>query len=269
MGEGRTEIERVYAMSDLHGHLPCLQAALELVDLEGDSGAQLVLLGDYIDRGPQSAEVLYAVRHLHQRFPERVVVLRGNHEDWFLDWFDAQDHDLSWLMTDIDLVTVKSFLEPLELAQALGHQDPTSDASALDGPTMNRRIKQAIRGRHAGLLDWLHALPRCYETDAQIFVHAGVNEDAGDLWKAATPERMFTEKFPPTFGSFVKTIIAGHVATASIHPDGSHGVFFDGESHYYIDGSAEYTGRANLLRYSIAEGTYQANVVDPETSGSG
>lgn len=263
MPENRSPIERIYAISDLHGQLSCLQTAIEMVDLDGDPGAQLVLLGDYIDRGPRSAEVLYTVRHLQQRFPERVVVLRGNHEDWFLDWFDAQDHDLSWLMADIDLVTVKSFLEPLELAHALGHQDPSSDASSLDGPTLNSRIKQAVRVRHTELIDWLRTLPRFYETEEQIFVHAGVDEEAGELWKAGTPERMLTEKYPPTFGHFHKTIIAGHVSTWRMHADGSHGVFFDGQSHYYIDGSAEYTGRANLLRYSIAEGTYEALVVDP------
>lgn len=263
MADNRSAIERIYALSDLHGQLPCLQAALEMIDLEGDPGAELVLLGDYIDRGPQSAEVLYAVHDLHQRFPERVVVLRGNHEDWLLDWLDSDDEDLSWLMADIDLVTVKSFLEPLELAYALGHQDPTSDASVLDGPTMNGRIKQAVRARHAGLLDWVRTLPRYYETDTHIFVHAGIDEEAGELWQAATPERMFTEKYPPSFGRFYKTIIVGHVATASIHPDGSHGIYFDGESHYYIDGSAEYTGRANLLKYTVSDETYECFVVDP------
>lgn len=262
MSESRVP-ERRYAVSDLHGHLACLQAALDVVDLAGDPGAELVLLGDYIDRGPQSAGVLYAVQDIQQRFPDRVTVLLGNHEAWFLDWLDAEDVDLDWLMGDTDLVTIKSFLDPLELARALGHEDPGSDASSLDGPAMNGRIKQAVLARHSGLLDWLRGLPRLYETEEQIFVHAGVDEEAGELWRAATPDHVFTEKYPATFGPFLKTIVAGHVATSSMHEDGSHGVFHDGESHYYLDGSVEVTGRVNLLRYAIADGTYEPFVGDP------
>lgn len=256
-------VDCIYALGDLHGHLSCLHAALMRVDLEGDPGAELILLGDYIDRGPQSAEVLYAVQELHQRFPDRVTILLGNHEDWFLDWLDADDEDLAWLMADIDLITVKSLLEPLELAHALGHDDAASDASVLDGPTMNGRIKRAVRARHAEMLDWLRTLPRIYETDEQIFVHAGVDEEAAELWRAAPPDHVLTEKCPPTFGPFIKAIVAGHVATSQMHTDGSHGVFFDGESHYYLDGSVEQTGRVNLLKYTVADGTYESFVIDP------
>ncbi|TNM55339.1 metallophosphoesterase [Brevibacterium sediminis] len=256
-------IERTYALSDIHGHIEPLRAALELVGLDRDSAAELVLLGDYVDRGPASADVLITVRELCLRFPDRVTALLGNHDDWFLDWLDGGDEDFSWLMGDADLGTVKSFLTPLELAHALGHDDPSSDASALDGPTMNHNIKNAILTKHSGLVGWLRRLPRVHETDDQIFVHAGIDEEAGEQWRAATPDYVFTEKFPPTFGSFVKTVIAGHVRTSEMHEDGSHGTFHDGDSHYYIDGSVEVTGRLNVLRFSAADGTDESFVAGP------
>lgn len=256
-------IERRYALSDLHGHLSCLEAALEVVDLDGDPGAELVLLGDYIDRGRQSAEVLYAVQELQQRFPGRVTALLGNHDDWMLNWLDGDDDELTWLMSDIDLVTVKSFLEPLELAHALGHADPATDASSLDGPTMNANIKRAVVSKHGELIAWLRGLHRIHETEEQIFVHAGVDEEAGELWRAATPEHVLTEKFPPTTGPFLKTIIAGHVRTRMLHPDDSDGVFFDGANHWFIDGSVESTGRVNLLRYDVVTGEYEGFRVGP------
>jgi serine/threonine protein phosphatase 1 len=257
-------VERLYALSDIHGHLACLRAALTRVDLDGDPGFRLVLLGDYVDRGQESAQVLTTIRDLQKRFPGRVTALLGNHEDWFLEWLDGPDEDFSWLMSDDDLVTIRSFLEPIELAHALGHDDPDSDASTLDGPVMNHNLKRAILARHADLIAWVRGLPRILETDDQIFVHAGIDEDAGELWRAAMPEYVLTEKFPPTTGPFLKTIVAGHVRTAMLHPDGSHGVFHDGESHYYIDGSVEVTGCVNLLRYTVADGRYDGFVVDPE-----
>src|SRR5699024_9075028 len=108
-----------------------------------------------VDRGPASADVVIAVRELCLRYPDRVTALLGNHDDWFLDWLDGDDEDFSWLMGDADLGTVKSFLDPLELAHALGHDDPSSDASALDGSTMNHNIKNAILAKYSELVGWL------------------------------------------------------------------------------------------------------------------
>lgn len=250
--------ERVYAISGIHGHLAQLRAALDLVDLDGDPGAELVLLGDYVDRGPESCGVLCAVKELQQRHPTRVTALLGNHDDWLLDWLDGENDELLWLMNDDGLVTVKSFLEPMELARALGHEDPDSDASSLDGPTLNRNIKRAILDRHSELITWLRRLPRVRETEEHIFVHAGVDEDAGALWRAATSDRVLTEKFPATTGPFVKTIVAGHVRTHSLRRDGGNGVFHDGASHWYIDGAVEATGRLNVLCYNTAERSYEA-----------
>ncbi|WP_313420568.1 metallophosphoesterase [Brevibacterium casei] len=257
-------IERTYAVSDIHGHIEPFRTALEFVGLDRDLAAELILLGDYVDRGPASADVLIAVRELCLRFPDRVTALLGNHDDWFIDWLDNADEDLSWLMGDADLNTVKSFLDPLEIAHALGHEDPSSDASALDGPTMNHNIKRAILAAHPELIQWLRRLPRVHETDEHIFVHAGVDEEAGELWRAATPDYVLTEKFPPTFGPFVKTVIAGHVRTSEMYEDGSHVTFHDGDSHYYIDGSVEVTGRLNVLRFSAADGTYESFVAGPD-----
>lgn len=73
---------------------------------------------------------------------------------------------------------------------------------------------------------------------------------------------MLTEKLPPTFGPFVKTVIAGHVRTSETHEDGSHGTFHDADSHYYIDGAVEVTSRLNVLRFSAADGTYESIVAD-------
>lgn len=74
-------IERTYAVSDIHGFLELLQAALELVGLDRDPAAELVLLDDYVERGPASAGVLITARELCLRLPGRVTALLGNHDD--------------------------------------------------------------------------------------------------------------------------------------------------------------------------------------------
>jgi protein phosphatase len=71
-------------IGDVHGDLESLvhilsdSGFLEKVEMQEDM--MLIFLGDYGDRGPNSAEVYYVVLGLKQRFPEKVVLMRGNHE---------------------------------------------------------------------------------------------------------------------------------------------------------------------------------------------
>lgn len=243
-------------MSDIHGHLAQLHAALGLVDLDGDAGASLVLLGDYIDRGERSMEVLRLVKQIQDRHPARVVALLGNHEADFLEWLDGDDEDLSWLAADEDFTTVRSFVPQWDLDAILAAYEDD-----LDGTSLNSAIKRAVVAHNRDLVAWLKRLPLFHETEHAIYVHAGVDEEAGSSWRSVTPDYVFTHKYPADTGGFHKPIVAGHVATASLSSDGSHGVFYDGEAHWYIDGSVEITGMLNVLRYDVADGAVEAFTV--------
>jgi protein phosphatase len=71
-------------LGDLHGDMKSLVYILEgsnfLSKAKSGKDVLLVFLGDYGDRGIQSPEVYYVVLTLKQMFPERVVLMRGNHE---------------------------------------------------------------------------------------------------------------------------------------------------------------------------------------------
>jgi protein phosphatase len=71
-------------IGDLHGDLKSLayilQASKFLEKAEQNQDILLVFLGDYGDRGPFSPEVYYVVLKVKQRFPQKVVLMRGNHE---------------------------------------------------------------------------------------------------------------------------------------------------------------------------------------------
>lgn len=64
-------------VGDLHGSAKDL---LSIQSLGISQDYSLVFLGDYVDRGPDSLEILEAVLSLKVAFPFRVVLLRGNHE---------------------------------------------------------------------------------------------------------------------------------------------------------------------------------------------
>lgn len=83
-------------VGDIHGDLESLMHILENSDFleKANSGEDvlLIFLGDYGDRGLQSPEVYYVVLKLKELFPERVVLMRGNHEG--PDDLLASPHDL-------------------------------------------------------------------------------------------------------------------------------------------------------------------------------
>lgn len=105
-------------------------------------------------------------------------------------------------------------------------------------------------------IDWMVNLPKYYETDKQIFVHSGVEEKARSLWEWETDDDTYLWKHY-TLGKFYKTIIAGHTHTSEIAEDEDFNeVYFDGKSHYYIDGNTLDTGIINVLRYDTETSEY-------------
>jgi serine/threonine protein phosphatase 1 len=69
---------RTIAIGDIHGCAKTFFTLLEKLDLQDDD--ELVLLGDYIDRGPDSKGVIHTIMALQQNDYD-VKVLRGNHEE--------------------------------------------------------------------------------------------------------------------------------------------------------------------------------------------
>ena len=77
-----------YAISDIHGCAKTFKALLDRISFSKED--ELYLLGDYIDRGPDSKGVIDHIWHL-QETGHIVRCLRGNHEQMFLHAIDARD----------------------------------------------------------------------------------------------------------------------------------------------------------------------------------
>lgn len=237
----------IYIMSDIHGNYYAFKQRLKhLNNLESvkEGKDKLILLGDYIDVGRNSFKVLDSIKQLQNEIgKDNLVVLRGNHEDWFLNFINGQNTD--WLFGDTGYNTLSTFLTDKELfeAQRIINRDGIIAAS--------EKYAQMISKKHLELIEWMKNLLYYYETDWQIFVHAGIEEEAGDMWKWHTSEEIYTGKWPATTGEFYKDIIAGHVSTSSIVEDRDfHDIYFDGKNHYFIDGIDSYPlGRADEERY--------------------
>jgi len=78
---------RLFAFGDIHGCYDELERLLQhlLFNLNIDTNDQLIFIGDYIDRGPSSRQVIERLLRLKDEFP-KTVFLKGNHEDMLLDY---------------------------------------------------------------------------------------------------------------------------------------------------------------------------------------
>lgn len=246
------EKKMILAISDIHGNLSALKKIWDCIKpLIKYGRSKLIMLGDYIDRGHESYECLQMAHDLQQEYgKDKVIVLKGNHEAWFMDFIAGNGDD--WLAEDEGYKTTKTFLaeEQMKELSDLYHREEKLDY-----------MKQTIRNNHKELLTWVNQLPLFYETDKQIFVHAGVDEDIPEEeleWcTLGTGEWTFLGKYPPSKGKFYKDIIAGHVAAKQVAGDRGHqGIYFDGESHFYIDGSGGDRTSLLCLAYDEEEDTY-------------
>lgn len=246
----------IYAMSDIHGHMDAFEKSLSIVDLtEGSS--TLVLCGDYCDRGPSSMQVLQKIMDLQNEFPGQVIALRGNHEEMLLEYCDMVAVDplnftQAWILADSNLATAKSFLDVEAFCQVKHLLARKKFHEAY------RFTVRQIEENHADVLAWVRTLPYFYETPRQVFVHAGLDEEAGDLWRVGTPPEFFTAMSPEYVGQrFDLDVISGHVSSESVSGiAGYRGVWYDGASHFFIDGCVVDTGVIPVLAFDEATGKY-------------
>jgi serine/threonine protein phosphatase 1 len=114
------EGERIYAIGDIHGRADLLGQLLQSIERDNNerpaASVRLICLGDYVDRGPASKEV---IERLLRPMPLNcsVTFLKGNHEDLLLTFLDDPLWGFSWLENGGD-ATLVSYGVPAEMAQA-------------------------------------------------------------------------------------------------------------------------------------------------------
>lgn len=153
----------LYAVGDVHGCLAQLQALEQLIvdDAAGIEGEKwIVMLGDYVDRGPASAGV---IDHLLARPPAgfQRFCLAGNHEAMMLDFLMSPHQDAPWLSFG-GTETLGSYGIDIK---ALNWADSRSVAAALDS---------VMPAEH---IDFIRKSPLYLSLPGLVLVHAGLRPD--------------------------------------------------------------------------------------------
>ncbi len=168
----------VYAIGDIHGRRDLLDRLLARIEADAAKHASsedrlLVLLGDYIDRGPTSREVVDRLVTAPLR-GFSTICLKGNHEDALLAFLDGIADGLDWLSYG-GLETLMSYGVPLRGL-------PNTLAASVE---MRRALAASVPREH---VEFFRRCGRHHQVGDYVFVHAGVRpgialerQDSGDL----------------------------------------------------------------------------------------
>lgn len=151
--------DHIYAVGDVHGHDDTLGRLEDLIVADSarrDGTKWLVMLGDYVDRGPKSSAVLTRLTTLPLAGIRRVC-LAGNHEAVMLDFLGNPSPDHRWLR-----------LGGLETLASYGlNRLPT-------GRDEQKRLLQSLIS--AAHVAFLESLPSLLQVPGYCFVHAGLKK---------------------------------------------------------------------------------------------
>ena len=216
---------RIYALGDIHGCSDLLKKMFTVIDADlarNPVGRPIeVFLGDYIDRGPDSAHTLDLLieRSLHRE----TVFLKGNHEAYFLEVLRDPSKLEDWRQ-----------FGGLQTLMSYGIQ-PTLNPDAAEQADLIGALNEAVTGDH---LSFLRGLKPSYVCGDFFFVHAGVRpgiplneqQEADLLW--------IRNEFLDSDENFGKFIVHGHtpVREPDIRPN-----------RINIDTGAYATGNLTLL----------------------
>lgn len=179
--------KHIFAIGDVHGCLQELELLLKQLPLSKET--LVIFLGDYIDRGPCSKEVVDLILKLKTQVP--VIGLRGNHEKMFLDFLENKStQDAAAFIFNGGGSTLASY---------------SDDYGNYQIPELHQKFYRAL-------------LPY-YETENYVFVHAGLPDvPLADLKNLKSYEDLYwiREEFFQSQFNWGKVIVHGHTPNKQV-----------------------------------------------------
>ncbi len=178
---------RIFAIGDVHGCARELEALLMKLNIQKED--LVVFLGDYVDRGPDSRQVVETVIRLKERC--EVVALKGNHEAMFLDFLEHPESPGAGLFV---------------------LNGGTSTLANYAGPEGSIEMPQSH-------VDFFRGLKLSYETEKYFFVHAGVpNQPLSTLDEKQHELHMLWSRYPflNSHYPWEKVVVHGHTPVREV-----------------------------------------------------
>ncbi|MBM4256954.1 MAG: hypothetical protein FJ147_13785 [Deltaproteobacteria bacterium] len=226
---------RAFIVGDIHGCAQELEALVTGLSLQDDD--RLIFLGDYIDRGPSSRDVIDFLLRLKAAKTCQLTFLKGNHEDMFLDFLGKGGHFGQGFLDNGGRATLRSY--------RISPDEKGSEALA------------ALPPEH---LEFLQTLEMFTIVDNVLCVHAGVNPLVA-LGEQSPEELLWIrQEFLAHSHTLPYTVVFGHTPHRAVR--------FELPYKVGIDTGLVYGGKLTCLEvrekqlYQIAKGSTQVQVTD-------
>lgn len=223
-----SQAEILWAIGDVHGRHDLLARLLQHIREEAQSlplPVRVIILGDFIDRGAQTKEVIDDLLALHDDDRLNATLLMGNHEQQMLAFLQDWRQGEIWCRYGGDS-TLASF----------GLRPPTVSHSRAGWEALSEDLRYRLGARRLQLLRQLqyYAVFGSY-----LFVHAGIRPGR-PLAKQSVEDLLSIRKdFTGSSKHADWTIVHGHTRTAEVHSDARR---------ISIDTGAYQTGRLSSLK---------------------
>lgn len=220
---------RAYVVGDIHGRLDLLEELIRAIEEDdfqaGPAETTMILLGDLVDRGPDSAGVIDRARRWQAS--RRVRILAGNHEEMFLQAFSSTNM-LRHFLKHGGRETVLSY----GVDQHLYNNASLEDLQAL----MLRYIPEEDR-------QFVRSFEEYVTLGDYAFVHAGIAPDRPMEQQSRQDLLWIRDPFLGFTGQHSHLIVHGHTIVESVD---------ERDNRIGIDTGAYRTGRLTAL---VLEGT--------------
>lgn len=196
--------QRLYAIGDIHGRLDLLDQLLAAIDHDdrarGACETQIIFLGDLIDRGPSSAQVVERLLQL-ERADGRCKFLLGNHEEVFLKALEG------------DLKTLAFFTRIGGRETILSYGISESEYRDLDYPALLDTLTTLVPQEH---VDFLQRFEDLIIVGDYAFVHAGVRPGQSLAAQSTSDLRWIRKDFLDHDKALEKIVVHGHTVTEQV-----------------------------------------------------
>jgi serine/threonine protein phosphatase 1 len=218
--------ERIYAIGDIHGRLDLLYKLLGKIERDssarGPARTRIVVLGDFIDRGPDSARIADILASQKPR--AGFIVLKGNHEAALVEGLRGDRAALDLWIDHGGDATLRSF-------GASEKEIYPNDTRSLLGTA------RGVIPRH--LVNWLARLPLVHRSGQYLFAHAGIRPGVPIRRQTAEDVLGIRDDFINSDADHGAIIVHGHTVF-------DHGVSFQ-FNRIGVDTGAYRTGRLSAV----------------------
>ena len=196
---------RLYVIGDIHGRDDLLASLMRDVEFDGrafpDKRKIMIFLGDYIDRGLQSRQVL---DRLTGAMPEgfEAAFLKGNHELAMQQFMQDPQFGRTW-----------KYYGGLETLHSYGITELTLSDDPMEFERARDRLQDTLPADHKQFLDTLSS---SIEFGDYFFVHAGVRPGVSLKRQIEDDLLWIREEFLESRASFGKVVVHGHTPNEEV-----------------------------------------------------